>query len=248
MSDVKVLHQSQNERGSIIVLDDGNNRILSFGDNDEQSKLLKLSPHIPQHTYIQAMLLVLLFSQPRSAIILGLGGGGLVHALRHFDGAIKLTAVEISHTVIALAKQYFQLPIGKKLKLVHQDASQFVAEPSHKRVDLLFADLYGAEGVDPAQISESFIANCASLIKSDGYLVLNCWKDQKFNHELHNHLSQHFTDIRACLTGSANWVIIAGKVSREMGQSAMKAKAQELSQKLDFQLGRSLTRFEPWEI
>lgn len=248
MSDVKVLHQSENEFGPLLVLEDKDTRILSFGDDDEQSKLLKLSPHIPQHTYVQAMLLVLLFCKPKSAIVLGLGGGGLIHALRHFDAGIKLSAVEINSQVIAVAKKYFQLPIGKKLKLIHQDASQFVAEKSHKRVDLVFGDLYGGEGVDPAQVSDLFIANCASLVKEDGYLVLNCWKDQKFNHELHQHLSQHFSDIRACLTGSANWVIIAGRVNRDIGQSAMKAKAQELSQQLGFQLGRSLTRFEPWEI
>lgn len=95
MADATLLHETQDALGPIRVLDYGDTRVLSFGDNDEQSKILKTAPHIPQHTYVQGMLLVLLFCQPKSAIVLGLGGGALIHALRRFDAAIKLTAVEL---------------------------------------------------------------------------------------------------------------------------------------------------------
>ncbi len=247
MSDFTLLHQSQNEFGQLMVLDSKTTRILAFGDNDEQSKLLKLSPHIPQHTYVQAMLLVLLFCQPKSAIVLGLGGGGLIHALRHFDSGIKLTGVEINPDVIEVAKRYFQLPIGKKLKLINQDASDFLAEGSHKRVDLIFADLYNFDGADSAQHSKTFIEQSAALLKSDGFLVINGWKEQKFDDSLLLYLQQEFVDIRACLTGAGNWVVIAAKQKHAVTQSAMKAKAMELSQRLEFQLTRSLTRFEHWE-
>ncbi|MGS0824578.1 spermidine synthase [Shewanella sp. 0m-8] len=247
MSDYQVLHQTQDEYGPLIVLEDKETRILAFGDNDEQSKLLKATPHIPQHTYVQAMLLVLLYSQPKSAIVLGLGGGGLIHALRHFDAGIKLTAVELRDDVIALAKRYFQLPLSKKLKVIHQDAKQFLEASDHKKVDIVFADIYSAEGVDAAQVSQAFIAQCAALIKADGYLVLNCWKEHSQNRELLAYLNMHFVEVRACLTGSGNWVVFAGKVKRDITASALKTKAQSLSQQLDFQLARSLTRFDLWE-
>ncbi|MDR8525085.1 MULTISPECIES: spermidine synthase [Shewanella] len=247
MSDYQVLHQTQDEYGPLIVLEDKQTRILAFGENDEQSKLLKATPHIPQHTYVQAMLLVLLYSQPKSAIVLGLGGGGLIHALRHFDAGIKLTAVELRAEVIELAKRYFQLPLSKKLKVVHQDAKHFLAAAEHKRVDVVFTDIYSADGVDAAQVSETFIAQCAALIKADGYLVLNCWKEHSQNRELLGYLNMHFAEVRACLTGSGNWVVLAGKAKHEISASGLKSKAQALSQQLDFQLGRSLTRFDIWE-
>ena len=247
MSEHQVLHQTEDQYGPLIVLDDKASRILAFAENDEQSKLLKAAPHIPQHTYVQTMLLVLLYSQPKSAIVLGLGGGGLIHALRHFDAAIKLTAVELRADVIEIAKRYFQLPLSKKLKVINQDATQFLAAGEHKRVDIVFTDIYSAEGVDAAQVSEVFIAQCAALIKADGYLVLNCWKEHSQNRELLAYLEKHFVDVRACLTGSANWVVIAGKTKREISASGLKQQAQALSQKLDFQLGRSLNRFDVWQ-
>ena len=125
MSDYKVLHVDGDRFGDFCVLDDGDYRVLSFGDNDEQSKMDKSQPHVPQHTYVQAMLAVLLFSQPKSVIILGLGGGALVHSLRHFDAAIKITAVELRQQVIEVAKRFFQLPLSKKLTVLHQDAYEF---------------------------------------------------------------------------------------------------------------------------
>ena len=50
MSDYKVLHVDSDSVGDFCVLDDGDFRVLSFGDNDEQSKMDKVQPHVPQHT------------------------------------------------------------------------------------------------------------------------------------------------------------------------------------------------------
>ncbi|MFB2661104.1 spermidine synthase [Shewanella mangrovisoli] len=246
MADATLLHETQDALGPIRVLDYGDTRVLSFGDNDEQSKILKTAPHIPQHTYVQGMLLVLLFCQPKSAIVLGLGGGALIHALRRFDAAIKLTAVELRPEVIELAKRYFQLPIGKKLNLINQDAVAFMASAEHKKVDVIFADIYSAKGVDTGQLSPTFLQQCTQLIKPNGYLVLNCWKEHSQNRELLADLQHHFAHVHACLTSGGNWVIFASQTPQPLGASALKSQAQTLSQQLDFALERSLTRFGPW--
>ncbi|QYK02091.1 spermidine synthase [Shewanella psychrotolerans] len=247
MTDYQTIHRSEDEFGPVIVLEDRDMRLLSFGDTDEQSKLLKSAPHIPQHTYLQAMLLVLLFIKPKRVIVLGLGGGGLIHALRNYDRAINVTAVELRASVIEVAKRYFQLPIGKKLSLIHQDATDFLVQRDHKKADVIFADIYGADGVDENQLTETFIANASSMVKADGYLVLNCWKEHSQNRELLALLQIHFSEVRACLTGGGNWVVIAGKVARDITSSGLKADAQQLSVQLDFPLARSLTRFEHWQ-
>lgn len=247
MSDFTTLYSSEDAFGPLLVMEDREVRLLSFGDNDEQSKLSKSALHLPMHTYLQAMLLVLLFIKPKRVIILGLGGGGLIQALRHFDRGINITAVELREAVIDIAKRFFWLPLGKKLNLVHQDANEFLAEGKHKKADVIFADIYHAGGVDEQQHSEVFIANAAALLKVDGYLVLNCWKEHSRNQALLALLKEHFSDVYACLTGGGNWVVIAGKQARQISSSGLKSEAQQLSQRLDFPLARSLTRFEPWE-
>lgn len=113
---IQTLHHSEDEFGTITVLDDGECRILAFAPNDEQSRCLKATPHVLQYEYTQAMLLVLLFCQPKRVLILGLGGGSLVTALhRHIPG-IHITAVEL-HTVIDIAHRFFQMPRSNACKL-----------------------------------------------------------------------------------------------------------------------------------
>ncbi|MGK0408865.1 MAG: spermidine synthase [Shewanella psychromarinicola] len=247
MSDYKVLHVDGDRLGDFCVLDDGDYRVLSFGDNDEQSKMDKSQPHVPQHTYVQAMLAVLLFSQPKSVIILGLGGGALVHSLRHFDAAIKITAVELRQQVIEVAKRFFQLPLSKKLTVVHQDAYVFLAQADHKKVDVIFADIYSDKGVDKQQLTSQFIEQTKSLLKTDGFLVLNCWKEHSRDLQLRDTLHEHFNQVFACLTGGGNWVVFATNKANCFAAASNKQELQALSQKLDINISRVLTRFGSWE-
>ena len=246
MSDYKVLHVASDSFGDFCVLDDGDYRVLSFGDNDEQSKMDKAQPYVPQHTYVQAMLAVLLFLKPKSVIILGLGGGALVHSLRHFDAAIKITAVELRQQVIDVAKRFFQLPLGKKLTLVHQDAYEFLAQAEHKKVDVIFADIYSEKGVDKQQLSTEFIGQAQKLLKTDGFLVLNCWKEHSRDIQLLDTLKIHFSQVFACLTGGGNWVVFATNKANCFSAANNKQELQALSQKLDINISRVLTRFGPW--
>jgi spermidine synthase len=247
MSDYKVLHVDGDRFGDFCVLDDGDYRVLSFGDNDEQSKMDKSQPHVPQHTYVQAMLAVLLFSQPKSVIILGLGGGALVHSLRHFDAAIKITAVELRQQVIEVAKRFFQLPLSKKLTVLHQDAYEFLAQAEHKKVDVIFADIYSDKGVDKQQLSTQFIEQTKHLLKTDGFLVLNCWKEHSRDLQLRDTLHAHFNQVFACLTGGGNWVVFATNKANCFSAANNKQELQTLSQKLEINVSRVLTRFGPWE-
>lgn len=145
MPDSRVLYQTEDSFGPLMVLDDGEQRTLAFGDGDAQSCCLKSAPHIPQYEYTQAMLLVLLFCQPKRVTILGLGGGNLLTALHRQIPGIHITAVELRQTVIDVAYKYFQLPRGKRLTVLQQDASAYLAGDTGRKVDVVFADLYHAE-------------------------------------------------------------------------------------------------------
>lgn len=242
MTAIQTLHSSEDDFGPIIVMDDGQCRILSFAPNDEQSRCLKAAPHILQYEYTQAMLLVLLFCQPKRVLVLGLGGGSLVTALHHHIPGIHITAVELRATVIELAYRYFQMPRGKRVQIIEQDADSFLCSDQPRKLDVIFADLYHGTGVDEVQLRADFIARCAGLLKEDGWLVLNCWNEHREDAVLREALQQHFVDIRTVLTSSRNWVILAGKVQGWHTSSEMKEKALHLSNSLGFPLTRHLAR------
>ncbi|MBJ7538159.1 spermidine synthase [Marinomonas transparens] len=242
MSHQNLLHDSADDLGPIRVFDDGQYRILSFAEGDEQTRIRLSTPHELQHEYTQAMMLPLLFCEPKRVCILGLGGGALLNALHHTVPSIHITAVELRQEVMDAAEMYFKLPRGKRITLDVANAIDYMAAGLPKKVDLLMTDLYNNEGMDRSVLDTSFIEHCAKSIKDDGWMALNCWVDQRNNHDLTALLLKHFNDVRALDTGTGNWVIIAGKRKNHNNAKELKAAAQKLSNQLGFQMSKWLSR------
>ncbi|WP_298609150.1 methyltransferase domain-containing protein [uncultured Thiothrix sp.] len=238
----KISYQAQDEYGMVTVYDDGDCSILSFATNDEQSRCLKAAPHILQYDYTQAMLLVLLFCQPKRVLLLGLGGGSLATALHHAVKNIHITAVELRANVIEVAHRYFQLPRAKRLEVIQQNADDFLFNHQLRKVDVIFADLYDASGTAEVQLRADFIHRCADLLKEQGWLVLNCWQEQQDDPYLRSALREHFADLRYVLTGSKNWVILAGKIANYDANNVLREAALHWSEKLEFSLNKHLSR------
>lgn len=245
---IKISYQAQDEYGTVTVYDDGDCYILSFATHDEQSRCLKAASHILQYDYTQAMLLVLLFCRPKRVLLLGLGGGSLASALYHAVAGVHITAVELRTPVIEAAQRYFQLPRAKRIELIQQDADIFLLDNTMRKVDVIFADLYDATGTAAVQLREDFIRRCAALLKEQGWLVLNCWQEQQDDPQLRIALSEHFTELRYVLTGSKNWVILAGKVANYQSNHLLKAAAVYWSEHLGFSLHKHLARLRYLEI
>lgn len=240
----KEIFRTYDEYGLIQIIDDGNKRYLSFAEDDEQSCHLKSEPQQLQHAYSQAMLLVLLFVEPENFIIFGLGGGCLATTLHYHFSGIKLRVVELRHTVVKLAYRLFQLPRSKNITVYTQDVGEFVEE-DHQRADVIFADIYCADGMDMQQAQPWFIERCANLLKDNGWLVLNCWKHHSGEKDMLTALKTHFSDVRACSTMEGNWIILAGKVPATKSTAQLKLLAKELSKKLGFSLSAHLTKLNP---
>jgi spermidine synthase len=239
----KEIYRGYDEFGVIRVLDDGNKRYLSFGDVDEQSCWLKSEPNIPQHEYVRAMLLVLLFCEPKRCISLGLGAGSLNSCLHFNFPSLKQEIVELRAGVIDAAYKYFQLPRSKRLLLHQMDAQDFLQCVESKKADIIFSDIYGADGLDEQQLRPDFIHECYYRLKPGGWLVLNCWRDHQGEATIDT-LRELFPDIRSCATQSGNWLIFAGTSIDIQSAKQLKTQARELSQKLGFSLTRSLNKLE----
>ncbi|GAB3475216.1 spermidine synthase [Marinomonas epiphytica] len=244
MENHSLLHRAEDEFGEIRLFDDGQYRVLSFADGDEQSRLKTKAPHLLQHEYTQAMLIPLLYSQPKRVAILGLGGGALIHALWHYIPKIHIDAVELRPIVLETAKDYFKLPMSKRVNYHQANAVQFIANPSIKKVDFLMVDIYDSIGMDENVLSEDFIHNCSQNLKQHGWLILNCWIDNKDNIQLHENLNRRFQNIFALDTGSGNWVIFASNMSIQETAKELKTRAQKLSNQYEFSFTKWLSRLQ----
>ncbi|EPJ47923.1 MAG: hypothetical protein OFPII_08900 [Osedax symbiont Rs1] len=235
----KYIHTQSDEYGDLAVIDDGQKgqyRILSFAVGDEQSIQLKSEPHILQHPYTQAMMLSLLFCQPKSVLLLGLGAGSLLSSLHHNVAGVRITAVELRQSVIDIAIRYFRLPSSKKISVICDDAAHYLQQPAIKKVDLIMSDLYNDEGMDKAQVSTAYLDACLAQLKVNGWLVLNCWDGAQEQPSLLAYLKKSFADVRTCESGDGNVVIIAGRQKDLKSASELKKVAVKLSLKLEFNL------------
>ena len=163
--------------GWICVFDDGQRRLLAFGNQVEQSCMSLNEPYRLQHVYTQTMVLAALFTpQLARATLLGLGGGSLARTLLHYFPDCRVTAVELRAQVEAVARQFFELPQDPRLRVVIGDAADYLKR-SRKPTDLILADLYGSEGMDARQTHPTFLQQCRTALSPSGVLAVNLWNN-----------------------------------------------------------------------
>lgn len=238
---MKSIHKTIDEFGAIEVLDDGAKRYLTFGNEHEQSCQVKAQPHIPQHEYSRAIMLVLLFGQAKQIGIMGLGGGTSAMAFLHACPDACIQAIELRQDVIKIAQRYFQVPKHEpRLTLIHQDAFRFIRDDS-TQFDILVADLYHHDGIDELQMQSQFLRDCANRITENGWLILNYWLDHDLNESILQQLHKDFDCVYVCNSGGGNLILYAGK-SYPDSNFLLPEKVKPLAKKLGFSLNYYLKR------
>ena len=170
-----LIHQLEDNEGLISIYEKHNLRYLTFGNQTEQSCLTLDKPHRLEHAYTQAMMLSLLFKDDiRSALLLGLGGGSLARALRHFRARLKIDAIEYRQSVIDIAMRFFDLPNDSAFNALCDNAYDYISS-TQKQYDLIFSDLYLPKGMDEVQLNDEFLKTCRHRLSENGVLIVNLW-------------------------------------------------------------------------
>ena len=137
------------------------------GQLTEQSGMDLLHPERLIFHYERLMLVALaLAARPRTALVLGLGGGAMLRHLRAYLPDCAVTVVERDRTVIDIARRFFHINAA----VVEADAQDFVADAAHA-YDVIFADLYDGRGM--ASFEPGFWQECAAALAPGGCLAVN---------------------------------------------------------------------------
>lgn len=122
------------------------------------------------------------FGLPRKAeriLVLGVGGGTVIHLLRsHYPGA-EIVGVDIDQTMIDIGKRYFDLETIENASFVCRDAELFVVnEPG--RFDLIIVDLFIGTHVPELVRKESFLKNLKKVLTKDGAIIINYLREFEY--------------------------------------------------------------------
>ncbi|MFZ5365928.1 MAG: spermidine synthase [Patescibacteria group bacterium] len=123
----------------------------------------------------------------RNCLILGLGAGNAAKVLAKGEGRrAKILGIEIDPEIIRLGKRYFGLGEAKNLRILNEDAINWLrscsndlyppcGEAGHgsRRFQLILVDLYKGDQVLPETENNEFLQNIKKILVPDGIVIFN---------------------------------------------------------------------------
>ena len=117
--------------------------------------------------------------EQKKVLIVGLGGGSMVHFLKIADPGLKIDVVEIDPQIVDLANKYFQIRSEGNVKIICQDAFKYLAETNEK-YDVIYMDAFlkPSQGTDPNGVplalkTTQFYQQVEQKLTPDGLVVFN---------------------------------------------------------------------------
>ncbi len=192
-----VICRRRDEYGEIVIADEGNKRTLYFGKGIIQSTILTDRPDLLVEDYNEAMMSALIFnSEPRSVLLIGLGGSSLVHFLLKAVPDCAVDVVEIRQQVIDLSKEFFLLPAGNsKLRIFHAAGGDFIGNRSKDsgNYDLIIVDAFDEAGPAASLFERGFLSLCRRRLNKSGVFLINLWDAPGHNFPgLHKSIQEAF--------------------------------------------------------
>jgi spermidine synthase len=167
--------------GSITLSQTDGVQFLHFGTRVAQGAMIVAKPNALALTYSQDMMFWLMFVEPPALITqFGLGAGSLAKFCIANFRQTRVTAVELSSSVIDVAISSFHLPCDEPRLVVEcADAAQFVKTPQVPSAGVLLSDVFDAISAGPVLDTPEYYADCERFVRgsgdSVGIAVFNLW-------------------------------------------------------------------------
>jgi spermidine synthase len=159
-------------------------RTLGFvrdsGEEVTESMLDLRRPHDLLIDYTRHMFLSYVFRpHPERVLIVGLGGGSMVHFLLHYDPKVKVDVAEIDPMIIRIADRYFGIRSGGNANIINTDGSEYL-KTAQAQYDVIYLDAFlkpsdetDSTGVPIRLKTILFYKDMQKRLKPDGLVVFN---------------------------------------------------------------------------
>ena len=108
-------------------------------------------------------------------LVMGVGGGAVMHMLNHFLQPEEIIGVELNNTHLSIARRFFGLN-KKNIQLIHADAIAWLKNYQGPPFDMVIDDLFGEQDGEPVAIAPANAAWFSLLLKhlgKNGVIVKN---------------------------------------------------------------------------
>lgn len=186
----KLVHSERSMYREVLVYESKAERCMCFTKDcriGRQSCMDVKRPDRIVMNYPQMMLGALFLQpEPRSVLVIGLGGGTIPRALTQLIPHATIDVVEIDPAVVRVAKDYFGFVESSKVRSFAQDGRVFVkrALREQRKYDLVMLDAFDHEYIPEHLLTREFIQETRRLLSSNGVLVANTFSSSRlYDHE-----------------------------------------------------------------
>jgi spermidine synthase len=188
--DMKLLHSERSLYREVLVYEAGGVRCICFTRfcriGRQTCQDVKQPDRIVM-TYPRMMLGALFVKpDPRSVLIIGLGGGTLPRALREVVPEATIDVVEIDPAVVKVARRFFDLGDSSAVNVIEADGRVQVknALRQQKRYDMIMLDAFDHEYIPEHLLTREFLQEVKALLAPGGVLAANTFSSSRlYDHE-----------------------------------------------------------------
>lgn len=215
--ELKQIHQERSLYRNILVTEDDVRRCMRFtitertGQNqscrflDDYDKLV-----FPYAKMVMSSLLVQ--DNPQRILIIGLGGGTLVHTYSTLFPQAEIVVSEIDEAVVRVAKEYFDFAETDKIKVATEDGRVYIKRAGIRaeQFDLVILDAFNGEYIPEHLMSAEFLTEVKALLPPDGMVIANTFSTSRLyaaESVTYAQVFGEFFNIRQ--SGTGNRVVVA---------------------------------------
>ncbi|MCP3673722.1 MAG: spermidine synthase [Gammaproteobacteria bacterium] len=187
----EILHSEKSLYRNIMIEEKSGKRCMVFGrlskSPDYQSCINPDDPDYLVFSYTKLVMAgISLIKEPKSILIIGLGGGTLPTSLENNFNTATIDTVEIDEAVVRVAKKWFFYQQSNKQKVITIDGRVFVKRQlrKQKNYDLIILDAFNGDYIPEHLMTKEFLKEIKQLLSDDGLLIANTFSNKKlYDHE-----------------------------------------------------------------
>jgi spermidine synthase len=177
----RILFDRQSPYGRVLVVDDGHERALRFGNLDgaDQSTIVPGRPGAVPLEYARYAVLGLAYhGAPRTLLMVGLGGGTFTTMVHRVRPDIAIDAVEIDPVVVEVARAFFGLREDDGYRVHVADGADWVATTRGGPYDYVLLDSYSGESIPEPLRTVAFFQAVRARLTAGGVVGMNVAEPQ----------------------------------------------------------------------
>lgn len=184
--------------------------------------------------------------EPKRVLIVGLGGGSMVHYLQQTDPGVKIDAIEIDPLVVKLAADMFGTKPTENVNIVTADGFKFIAGAEDGSYDVIYMDAFLKPSADTDETgaplalrTQQFYKQLQQKLKPGGVVAFNLNPHQQLEADLRD-LKEAFPQLYVFPMAQFNGVVAIGTTdAKRLEPAELTRRGRALNRRfkssLDFQ-------------